>query len=289
MHEARHVLHAAGLQPHALIGYKPPMPLELKPIGIIRTPWNEKHSAPRQPAAARDVRGRIELVAGDEYVHALEDLASWSHIWVIFWFHQNSTWHPKVLPPRSQIKRGLFATRSPHRPNPLGLSVLRLERIEQSVLHVLDVDMLDGTPLFDIKPYVAYTDAVPAANSGWLEQPEGEDPRPRYRVRYSELAERQLAWLQGRAAVDLRAIADETLALGPTPHPYRRIRALDAQRFSLGAKDFRVHFTLEGDEVCVIQIVSGYRARVLADENAVATEATPLSVHREFVREFEQR
>jgi tRNA (adenine37-N6)-methyltransferase len=262
------------------------MKLELKPIGVIRSPWNEKHSAPRQPSAARDVRGRIELAAGDEYLHALEDLASWSHIWVIFWFHQNSTWHPKVLPPRSQIKRGLFATRSPHRPNPLGLSVLRLERIEQSVLHVLDVDMLDGTPVLDIKPYVAYTDAVPAAHRGWLEQPEGEDPRPRYRVRYSELAERQLAWLQGRAALDLRAIANETLGLGPTPHPYRRIRALDERRFSLGAKDFRVHFTVEADEVSVLEIVSGYRARVLADENAVATEDTPLAVHRAFVREF---
>jgi hypothetical protein len=108
-------------------------------------------------------------------------------------------------------------------------------------------------------------------------------------VSYSELAERQLAWLQGRAAVDLRAIADETLGLGPAPHPYRRIRALDQRRFSLGAKDFRVHFTLEGDCVHVLEIISGYRARVLKDQNALATEETPLDVHRAFVREFAER
>ncbi|HKU43690.1 MAG TPA: tRNA (N6-threonylcarbamoyladenosine(37)-N6)-methyltransferase TrmO [Polyangiales bacterium] len=261
--------------------------LQLKPIGVIRTPWNEKHSAPRQPSAARDVRGRIELAPGDEYLHALEDLHSWSHIWVLFWFHQNSTWHPKVLPPRSAVKRGVFATRSPHRPNPIGLSVLRLERIEGRVLHVLDVDLLDGTPVLDIKPYVAYTDSVPAASSGWLEDPEApSDPQPRYEIRYAELAEQQLAWLEGKAAFDLRAVAAETLRLGPTPHPYRRIRRLDARRFSLGVKDFRVHFSVDAEVVTVLEIVSGYRARVLADLNAQPTEQTSLEVHRAFVREF---
>lgn len=264
--------------------------LELKPIGVMRTPWNEKHSAPRQPSAARGVRGRIELAPGDEYLHALEDLASWSHIWVLFWFHQNTTWHPKVLPPRSRVKRGVFATRSPHRPNPIGLSVLRLERIQGSVLHVLDVDLLDGTPVLDIKPYVAYTDAVPAANSGWLAEPEAPaDPRPRYALRYAALAQRQLAWLDGKAAFDVRSAAAETLCAGPTPHPYRRIRRLGEGRLSLGVKDFRVHFSVDAEVVTVLEIVSGYRARVLADVNAQPTEQTPLAVHRAFVREFARR
>ena len=80
---------------------------------------------------------------------------------MLFWFDRNEGWRPKVLPPRSRSgRKGVFATRSPHRPNPLGLSAVRLERVDGLTLHVSDVDMLDGTPVLDIKPYVAYTDAI---------------------------------------------------------------------------------------------------------------------------------
>jgi tRNA (adenine37-N6)-methyltransferase len=261
--------------------------LELTPIGIVRSPWTEKHSAPRQPAAARGVAGRIELESQPAYLHGLEDLHLWSHVWVLFWFHQNSTWHPKVLPPRSHKKRGVFATRSPHRPNPIGISVLKLERIEGYVLHVQDLDILDGTPVLDIKPYVAYTDSLPAASSGWLDEPV-TDPGPRFIVEYTPRAEQQLEWLASRAAFDLRAAAEEVLSVGPSPHPYRRIREY-ADHFELGVKDFRLHFTLQGEVVIVSEVESGYKARVLDDRNAVATERTPLDVHRAFVQTFKHR
>ena len=259
---------------------------ELTPIGVVHSPWKDKHETPRQPAFARGVAGRIEIVAGSAYEHALEDLQTWSHIWVIFWFHRNTGWRPKVLPPRSGKKRGVFSTRSPHRPNPIGLSVLRLEHVEGRVLHVLDVDMIDQTPVLDVKPYVAYTDSVPAAGSGWLERAdEPADPGPQYEVSYAPHAELQLAWLESRAAIDVRAIADKVLRAGPTPHPYRRIRA-HRDHFSLGVKDFRVRFTVEGNQVTVHAIATGYRAGVLDDPRAHATEHTPLSVHRAFVAQF---
>ncbi len=262
--------------------------LELTPIGVVRSPWTAKHEAPRQPAAARGVAGSIVLEPKTGYLHGLEDLELWSHIWVVFWFHLNANWHPKVLPPRSSKRRGVFATRSPHRPNPLGLSVLKLERIEANVLHVADLDILDGTPVFDIKPYVAYTDAVPAASGGWLTQPELGDPGPRFEVQYAPRAALQLAWLEGKSAFDLRASIDDVLTAGPTPHPYRRIRAKGGF-YSLGVKDFRAHFTVAGETVTVFDIVSGYRARVLADPSAQPTEQTSLSVHRAFVDEFVRR
>jgi mRNA-degrading endonuclease RelE of RelBE toxin-antitoxin system len=184
----------------------------------------------------------------------------------------------------------VFATRSPHRPNPIGLSVVRLERIEGRVLHVLDVDMLDETPVLDLKPYVAYSDSVPAAGGGWLETADTPaDPGPRYEVRYSPPAEQQLAWLEGKAALDLRALAEGVLRTGPTPHAYRRIRAHAEGHFSLGVKDFRVLFTVDGNEVTVLEIASGYRARVLDDPAAQPTELTPLEVHRAFVQEFSRR
>src|SRR6202041_972769 len=99
---------------------------------------------------------------------ALSDVEGWEYLWVVYWFHLNSDWHPKVLPPRSKVKRGVFATRSPHRPCPIGLSAVRLVRVEGLSVHVEGVDMLDGSPVLDLKPYVAAADAIAEAGSGWL-------------------------------------------------------------------------------------------------------------------------
>ena len=145
--------------------------LTLRPIGVIRTPFQDRLSAPRQPAARRGTAGTIELYPGQDFEHALSDLEHWDHVWVLFWFHLNTGWRPKVLPPRSSVRRGVFATRSPHRPNPIGMSVLRLDAVDASarILHVRDVDIVDGTPVLDIKPYVPYADSVPNASTGWLD------------------------------------------------------------------------------------------------------------------------
>ncbi|HEX4351674.1 MAG TPA: tRNA (N6-threonylcarbamoyladenosine(37)-N6)-methyltransferase TrmO [Polyangiales bacterium] len=261
--------------------------LELTPIGLVHSPWRDKHSAPRQPSEARGVHGRIELLDDGPYEHALSDLSEWSHVWVLFWFHLNPDWHAKVLPPRSSKKRGVFATRSPHRPNPIGMSVVRLLKVKGRVLEVSDIDMLDQTPVLDIKPYVAYTDAVSDANAGWLEleQSGQTDPGPRYDVEFAELAEAQLEWLTPRIELDLRSLAEEVLRVGPTPHPYRRIRVREG-RSILAIKDFRLHFSLSGQRVRVEEIFSGYRPRVLADPNAKPRDRTPLEVHRDFVRQF---
>jgi tRNA-Thr(GGU) m(6)t(6)A37 methyltransferase TsaA len=268
---------------------RPVLPeLTLQPIGLVHSPLREKHSAPRQPALAHDVCGRIELLPGGAFEHALCDLASWSHIWVLFWFHMNDSWHAKVLPPRSRKKRGVFATRSPHRPNPLGMSVLRLTAVEGRVLHVRDLDILDQTPVLDIKPYVAYTDSVPDASAGWLPDAQAEpvDPGPHYQVAFDRLASEQLAWLDGQVAFDLKTAIENVLQVGPTPHPYRRI-TLDGDGSSvLAVKDFRARFSVRGELVQVHEIATGYRERVLRDPAASASDDTPLSVHRAFVARF---
>ena len=132
-----------------------PTSLTLTPIGILHCAQQTRVEAPRQPAAADELSGVIELLPSRNFEHALEDLAGWERVWVIFWFHHNAGWRPKVLPPRSQSgRKGVFSTRSPHRPNPLGLSALRLEEVDGLRLHVRGVDLLDGTPVLDIKPYV---------------------------------------------------------------------------------------------------------------------------------------
>jgi tRNA (adenine37-N6)-methyltransferase len=268
-----------------------PSSLPLFPIGVIRTPFGEKMMAPRQAVLAREVPGTLVLDPRGApekggYEHALSDLDGWEYLWVLYWFHENAgDWRPKVLPPRSDKRRGVFSTRSPHRPNPIGLSVVRLEGIEGLSVHVRGVDMLDGSPLLDIKPYLAYADALPGARGGWLAA-EGEslgsppDPKAAFQVVWSERATTEAAWLNGEHGVDLVSKVEATLALGPLPHPYRRIKQ-DGDAMRLAIKDWRVRFRAEGRRIEVLSIHSGYRASQLADENAAA-----LAPHRGLVAKF---
>ncbi len=142
--------------------------IELEPIGFVRSDFRERFAAPRQPHLGRGEPAVIALREGMNLDRALQDLDGFSHIWVIYWMHLNQGWNPTVTPPRGpKIRRGLLATRAPHRPNPLGLSAVRLERIEGLCLHIRGHDMLDGTPVLDIKPYIPEADAIPEADPGW--------------------------------------------------------------------------------------------------------------------------
>lgn len=259
--------------------------LMLQPIGFVRSPLLSKVQAARQPRVAAGTPARIELLPGRNFEHALEDLARWELIWVIFWFHQNAGWRPKVLPPRSTTgRKGVFATRSPHRPNPLGISAVRLERVAGLVLHVCDADMLDGTPVLDLKPYVAYTDAHPQAGPGWLEdsaragtEPQPPDPVRGYAVRLEAPAAEQAAWIQSRTGLALGERIRSTLILGPAPHPYRRIRRV-TQGMQLSGKEWRVRFTVSERDVRVTAIDSGFPPAQLA-----AGTDDLLQPHREFL------
>src|SRR5262249_34199037 len=121
------------------------LPLVLEPIGFVHALHKTRAEAARQPAAADETgaeQGRIELLSSRNCAHALDDLALWDYIWFIFQFHLNEGWRPKVLPPRSTSgRKGVFATRSPHRPNPIGLSAVRLERVEGTTLRIGPHDM----------------------------------------------------------------------------------------------------------------------------------------------------
>ncbi len=258
----------------------PPRPtFEVRPIGVARTPFAEKSSAPRQAVVAEGVLGRIELYPGEGIEHALEDLERWKRIWVLFWFHLAGGFRPKVLPPRSETKRGLFSTRSPHRPNPIGMSAVRLVKVEGLTVHVQDLDLVDGTPVLDLKPYVAYADAFPEESSGWLEPP--RDPKPAYRVVFAPRAEAQIAFLRDTFGHDLRAPLEEALALGPAPHPYRRIRKEPEGTMRLAWKEWRARFSTAGNDVTVIELKSGYRPKELH-----ALEGAAGEMHRAFVGRF---
>ncbi len=258
--------------------------LVCRPIGVVHSPFQERASAPRQSAVS-EARGSIELFPDSGFEHALADIETWSHLWVLFWFHLNEGFRPKVLPPRSTRRRGLFATRSPHRPNPIGISAVKLERVNGLVIEVSHLDMLDGTPVLDLKPYVAYTDAIADAGNGWLAG--ALDPLAPFAVEFSDAARAELAWLRETWNIELDAPIRDVLALGPQAHPYRRIRRERAippnasDIFVLAVKEWRARFGVEGMLITVLGIRTGYRARELALNTDQALDA-----HRAFVARF---
>lgn len=260
---------------------EPAKPLTLEPIGFVRSALVTKVEAARQPRASGGAAGTIELLPGRNFEHALSNLEEWHYIWVLYWFDRNEGWRPKVLPPRSRSgRKGVFATRSPHRPNPLGLSAVRLERVEGLTLHVRDVDMLDGTPVLDIKPYVAYTDAIADAGAGWLSEAEApRDPIPQFDVVWDPMAAEQAAWVEAQTGLPLRERATAALALGPEPHPYRRIRRAHDGGFTLCVKDWRLRFRSDELRIDVRAVESGVRKSLLARLTETNDE---LTLHRAF-------
>ncbi len=142
--------------------------IEINPIGTIHSPFSEPKGMPIQPAGARGVQGTIELK--DEYLPALKDLDGFSHIILLYHFHKNQGFNLQVTPFLDSTPRGLFATRAPRRPNAIGLSTVKLNRIEGHTLFIENVDILDGTPLLDIKPCVPDFDALSDVRTGWLDQ-----------------------------------------------------------------------------------------------------------------------
>jgi len=143
------------------------MYMECLPIGVIHTPHKDPKGTPIQPSGAKEFEGIIEL--DPKYRDGLKDLEGFSHIILLYHFHKSKKYNLTVKPYMGKEQRGLFATRYPGRPNPIGLSVVRLNRIIENMLYIQDVDMLDGTPLLDIKPFIPEVDNRDADRIGWHE------------------------------------------------------------------------------------------------------------------------
>ncbi len=139
-----------------------------KPIGIIHSPFKDIEGMPIQPSGAQGIAGTVEIEPA--YADGLKDLEGFSHIMLLYHFHLSKGYSLEVKPFLDNALRGVFSTRAPRRPNAMGLSVVRLLRIEGSVLHIEDVDIVDGTPLLDIKPYVPEFDVREVVKTGWLSE-----------------------------------------------------------------------------------------------------------------------
>lgn len=143
--------------------------VEIRIIGQARTPWQRREDAPHQPSAAAEADGTLEIEP--PYRDALADLHTFQRIWVLFLFHRSRGWAARVKPPRGGPKRGVFATRAPNRPSQIGLTCVAVRSVDlvAGVVHVRGIDLLDETPILDLKPYLPMIDAFPDAGHGWLE------------------------------------------------------------------------------------------------------------------------
>ncbi|MDF2549197.1 MAG: rcsF [Chlamydiales bacterium] len=228
--------------------------ISFQPIGFFKGDTKERYLLPRQGALASK-KGTIELLPQQNFETALLDLYGFGHIWVIYCFHRSlQHWRPKVQPPRGSSKRGVFATRSPHRPNPIGLSAVKLLSVKGRLLEIQDHDLIDGTPILDIKPYITYADSHPLSRQGWLEDLPKEEP---FTVLWRPQAKVEALWIDPLFAA---AVAD--LLKDPLPRPARRIRWFlsEISCLELSFKSWRVYFCINEEmlEVKVLAVESGY-------------------------------
>ena len=194
--------------------------VNLKVIGTIDSPYKEKFAIPRQPGIVTAAQGKLRLTGVANNAELVRGLAQFSHIWLLFIFHgtQAQGWKPLVRPPRlgGNKKLGVFATRSTFRPNPIGMSVVKLDRIEQQasqvILHISGLDLLDGTPIVDIKPYVPYADIIENADGGYAQ----EQPNSDIKVIFSNAALLTLAE-KNQDYPTLQSLIEQVLSQDPRP------------------------------------------------------------------------
>ncbi|QKJ85941.1 tRNA (N6-threonylcarbamoyladenosine(37)-N6)-methyltransferase TrmO [Paramixta manurensis] len=224
-------------------------------IGVIRSPWKEKFAVPRQPGLIEDGGGELQLLSPYNQPEAVRGLEAFSHIWLLFVFHHTMEggWRPTVRPPRlgGNTRLGVFATRSTFRPNPLGMSLVELKNIRceknNVVLELGSLDLVDGTPIIDVKPYLPFAEALPDAQAGFAQQA----PAATMPVTFSAIAQQQLTQQQQRYPHLARFI---TQVLAQDPRPAYRQGEEPEREYAAWLLEFNLRWrvTALGTEVIAI-------------------------------------
>ncbi|MBI5201064.1 MAG: tRNA (N6-threonylcarbamoyladenosine(37)-N6)-methyltransferase TrmO [Elusimicrobia bacterium] len=230
--------------------------MNVRPIGVLRSCFKEKFGTPRQPHLAPGASATLTLDAAHVPEQSLAGLDGFSHVWLLSWFHLNTNKKPlpKVHPPRLQGgKVGLFASRSPHRPNPIGLSLARLEKIDGATLHLSGIDLVDGTPILDVKPYIPESDGAPKASAGWT----SEAPFTPMAVRFTERADSDAAAAEARLGLSgLKELLRDLLGQD-IRNPRDRAQSKDGVDLGFFLHDFEARFSVEGRVATVLRLETG--------------------------------
>lgn len=246
--------------------------ISYEPIAYFKSSHTETYEAPRQGVLAQSATGVVEL--SDRFSMATcEDLEGFERVWLIYDFHQNETWKPKVRPPRfSEKKRSVFATRSPYRPNSIGMSCVKLDKIVGLKLHISEHDLLEGTPILDIKPYLPYADSFQDVSTGWV-----KNTAP-YEISFSDQVKERLLWLEKNLKIDLKQTITNQLAYEPTCSKSKRVK-LDEESYVFSIRTWRFRFIVFEQKVEIISIFSGYGDEELKSEKDPYLDK---AVHKEF-------
>ena len=225
-------------------------------IATIHSPYKEKFAVPRQPGLVPSAKAELEILPPYDDINAFSGLQEFSHLWLLFIFHKNpgqNSWSPTVRPPRlgGNKRMGVFATRSPSRPNPIGLSLVEFHGIKQVdgkiFLQLGNIDLVDGTPVIDIKPYIPYADAKPDALAGFAQN----SPEPLMEIQFSAQALQMLEQIEDRYP-ELKQLIIEVLQQDPRP-AYKKSKP-DNKIYAVHLSDFNISWVNDGLLTTVLNI-----------------------------------
>jgi len=258
----------------------------INPIGVIQSELMHRYETPRQGVLAGKVISVIKLNPKNNFQQALKYLDGFERIWVIYQFHLNKNWKPLISPPRhTRTKVGVFASRAPYRPNQLGMSCVKLEKVEGLNVFISESDILNGSPIIDIKPYLPYSDSFPDAATGWVKK----DYDNKYEVVFNSKAELQCNWLKENANINLINFSRLQLEFNPTDTTRKRVSVLaKGTSLTLAYRTWRIKYKVNetGKKVLIDDIKSGYSKKelVLIKEDKYSDK--PL--HVSFINRFKK-
>ena len=221
--------------------------ITLNPIGFLQSDLKHRYETPRQGVLAKESKAIIHLNPKLNFEQAVKDLDGFGRIWIIYQFHLNKNWKPLVTPPRHTRKKiGVFATSAPYRPNQIGLSCVKLDKVDGLTIHISESDILDGSPIFDIKPYLPYSDSFPVSKTGWVKS----GVENIYDVIFEAKAKLDADKLFLNENVNLLSYARVQLEFNPADTTRKRIslsikKSNHKNHFILAYQKWRIHYSVE--------------------------------------------
>jgi len=240
--------------------------ITLNPIGFLQSSLKQRYETPRQGILAKDSEAVINLNPKQNFEQAVKDLEGFERIWIIYQFHLNKNWKPLVTPPRHTRKKvGVFATRAPYRPNHIGLSCVKLDKVEGLKIHVSESDILDGSPILDIKPYLPYSDSFPDVKTGWVKS----DLADMFNIVFNAKAKKLGEKLKAEKNINIFDYARIQLEFNPTDLSRKRITIIKSyntakENFVLSYQDWQIHYLVDEikRKVKIIDIIYCYRKKL---------------------------
>jgi tRNA (adenine37-N6)-methyltransferase len=251
--------------------------ITFNPIGYFKSSQIEPYQAGRQPDELSEP-GEIVLNSGSNFEQALQNLKDCSHIWIIYHFHHNQNWKPMVQTPRVLEKIGVFATRAPYRPNPIGMTAVELVSVNGLNIQVGPNDILDGTPILDIKPYHPESDRIENSAIHWLDSAEKE----KFEIKISPFAEEQFYFLSLNGQRELKPFIIRQLEYDPINSDKKRVKKIN-DLFELSYRTWRIDFIILDKMISILSVRSGYSE---SDLESPEDKYQDKELHKKFNKNF---